>query len=347
MKKYILLLSALIISAAVFCGCDENVPTETSRFSSKSYSSAQSSAESSDEDAQSSGESAEAADSSKASEKSKPESAQPSKTDGSKEEKKSDEQLLTEYAANLQKEGEMKGKDGSKAYWKIKTTKVADLNNDSSPELIIQYDLGRDQSTGEQALAIEIIKYKKGDFLSYRTNSYFTDYLKDTGDKYIRHEYADELYIDGSGRLSVLSTCLDGDNLDSIVYNTYSIDGDQLVQTENLVVKKEEYIGSEKVDDIVHCVYGIVDNVPVIYRFSVQGEAHTTKLNSNTGLPLHAKMLEIQPVEEYKVSDAMSHSLEANEGYDTTAAQICNIEEAEQAYRNRPPVEEGEPAPAE
>ena len=88
MKKYILLLSALIISAAVFCGCDENVPTETSRFSSKSYSSAQSSAESSDEDAQSSGESAEAADSSKASEKSKPESAQPSKTDGSKEEKK-------------------------------------------------------------------------------------------------------------------------------------------------------------------------------------------------------------------------------------------------------------------
>ncbi len=336
LKKSILIFISLAAFSAVLCGCSD-MPSEPS-FTSYSV---ESSAESSSEVSESSDTSA----ASSAAEN----PAESSQTQTSPEPKKSAAEMLEDYAKKLKTSGtqNFEGQDtlngGKPLVWKLNKYKVDDFNKDGSPELVLQYYIGTSEQKSEQGVLLEILRYEKNELITYQKADDYSSYINTSSDKYIPHETVDELYIDENNRLAVLSTSVIEGESKTVSYDTYSIDKESFVQTDGLTVTKADYTGSVNVTDIVHSVYGLIDNIPYIYTFTAPGNAYSTNLNINTGLPLHAKMLSIKPVADFAVEDAAVHRMEKEEGFDTTQIPICDIEQAEDAFRTaneNPPADE-------
>ncbi len=336
MKRYAGLIFVLLLSAGICCGCDDLIPSDdlpvviNPTTSQTESSMMQSSIESAEEE---SSEQSQAASSE--TEESKAESSAQSSAEPSLSEADNARTELKAYADKMEKSGQERFSryasiDGNEYYtWKVKQYIIDDFNHDGEPELVIQYATCPMEGWDEQGIVLEIVQYKEGDYLVYRTADSFEKYVRIAGSGYMKHEMVDELYIDEDNHLCILSTRLSGTSPISICYQTYTCDNGSMSVTSSVRVTPERYEPSGKYD-VASTSFAMVNNESYVYRFSYVGADDIPKpLDRATALTLHQNMLDIQPAVDFAVPDAVVHLSEKEDYYYTPGITFCERDELE------------------
>lgn len=161
---------------------------------------------------------------------------------------------LQEYAASMQKEGEIvyQYSDGYTKTWKVNNYKIDDFNLDGSPELVIQYYCGiHSQGSGgyavdnpKQGIALKIVKYTDGQIREYQNYDDFGKYIRVAGADIGRHsEVTEELYVDGDGNLGIFSSRSVQSSATGLLFELTTIQNNQLQQADGFGVFKIDQHG--------------------------------------------------------------------------------------------------------
>lgn len=248
------------------------------------------------------------------------------------EEEKTEEQHLRDYADLMVRNGRGVIPDTDKTYfWKINQFSIDDFNNDGSPELVIQYYIGTDYKTPDRGVALEIIKYRKKQFYSFKKTNEMSDYINTDWTVSEKHEICDELYIDAEKKLGILSTHVSGDNSAAAVYDTYSVREDRVIHEESLYLSVESYLGKFNVSNPNKCGFAIEGKDLLVYRFFTNPQK-MTKYDKDTGRAHQKQILELKKEKIFEVPDAFVHTLEKTAHYDSTKVTFCTLDEIENAY---------------
>ena len=174
-------------------------------------------------------------------------------------------QALQNYASTMPTEGEIYtsyDNEYSKT-WKINKSEIADYNNDGSYELVIQYYCGVYRNTNgyiidnnKQGIALKIVKYINGVYMEYPGFKDFADFIRTAGADvcpYAESEITQELYVDESGNLGILTSKFSRGARHSLCYIKQAIINNNLQYVDGFgVTKWDEHgtygIGHEPID---------------------------------------------------------------------------------------------------
>lgn len=242
-------------------------------------------------------------------------------------------QYLKDYIESADKNGTQKIVDSEQTVsWNIRQYKIDDFNGDGSPELVIQYSCQSDDSMPEQGIAIEIVKLKDGELISYKRTSDFSDYVRIGEDGYVKHEIVDEIYVDDEGNLGILSTKITSADVTTLMYRDYVLMKDAVNLKNSLSISKEPYTGRDNLRNLAYSAFSISSNHPFVYTFYTRtAAAQINYISRDSGIAIQKEIMKCKPLPDFAVPDAYGHLLEAQFDFDTANVQFCDIEEADTA----------------
>lgn len=242
-------------------------------------------------------------------------------------------QYLQEYIETADKSGTQKIVDSEQTVsWSIRQYKIDDFNGDGSPELVIQYSCQSDDSMPEQGIAVEIVKLKDGELISYKRTSDFSDYVRIGEDGYVKHEIVDEVYVDDDGNIGILSTKITSADVTTLMYRDYVLVKDAVSLKNSLTISKEPYTGHDNLNNLAYSAFSIISNHPFVYTFYTRtAAAQINYISRDSGIAIQKEIMKCKPLDDFAVPDAYGHLLETRFDFDTANVQFCDIEEADSA----------------
>lgn len=251
------------------------------------------------------------------------------------EEEKTEEQHLRDYIEGMATSGEGTIKSTKKPYyWKQNKFSIDDFNNDKSPELVVQYYVSKTKDYAEYGVALEIIKFRKGQFYSYVRTNDMSDYVSTDVVSSLKHVVCDELYVDEENNLAIMATSLYNSSPIAAVYDAYILHTDKVSHEESLYVSVEEYKGKSNVFEPNRCGFGIDGKDLLIFHFFTNPK-NRIKYEQEVGAAHHRQVLDIRRYNMFTVSDSAVHLLEQSNHYDSRKVRFVPLDEIEKAYQQQ------------
>ncbi len=313
-----------VLTAAFLCGCSVQKPSTPITISSTPE---ENSAVSDIEPSAESSTASPAESSAELSAESSSESTQESSQETSDQ---SETEKLQAYYDSMHKEGRasLNNNMDLEYTWKVNQYKIADYNNDGSPELVIQYCCGIPQEytfdnpqAEKQGFALEVVKCENGVIKSYRSHESFTNYVRFAGKELGNYEINDELYVDPDGKLGIYYTRATNYGLPfAASYQNYIISDGKIEHIIDLGVYMSTD-NSETPDNTGSVYYGKTkDGHTNAYFFTSPNDEQRRMIDKDTALELFNKAHNIQLIEDFKIRSDRTGMTEVEQmeknGYD-------------------------------